>query len=106
RGPRARAGGLGGLEPWRPTVGDEEATDWKAVGEALGEHHRGGADLELLVGEERPGPSHSGLHLVEDEQRAELVGDASCGHEKIGLGDVDSALALNRFEHDATPVGA
>src|SRR4030095_2021188 len=50
---------VAGLEPWRRTVGGEEAADWKAVGEALGEHHRVGADVELLVGEERPGPAPS-----------------------------------------------
>ncbi len=62
-------------------------------------------DARLLEAEERARPAGAGLHLVEDEQGAELVGQrARRGEELVGRG-VDAALALHRLDQDRARVG-
>ena len=56
--------------------------------------------VEELVGEPGAGAADAGLHLVEPEQRAVLVGDALGGGEVAGARDDDAGLALDRLEDD------
>ena len=56
-------------------VGDEQRADRQPVREPLRERHGVRLHAEPLPREERAGPPHAGLHLVEDEQRAVLVGE-------------------------------
>ena len=67
-------------------VGDEQRADRQAVREALRERDRVGRDAELLPGEEPAGPADAGLHLVEDEQRAVLVGEPRGRGEELRRG--------------------
>ncbi len=54
----------------------------------------------MLVGEERAGASDSGLHLVEDQQKAVVVAKLAHGFKEIPGGHADATLALNRLDHD------
>src|SRR5215211_9421505 len=45
----------------------------QATAEGLGRRHDVGPDRELLIGPQRPGSTHAGLDLVEDEQGPGLV---------------------------------
>ena len=62
-------------------------------------------DAGLLPREERAGATDAALHLVEDEQRAVLVGERAGGGEKLGAGRMDPALALDRLDQDRGGVG-
>ena len=84
----------------RGPAGDGGA-DRDATTEALGQRDDVGLDpVEELVGEPRAGPCDAGLHLVEPEQGAVVVGDALGGGEVTRVGDDDARLALDRFEDD------
>ena len=64
-------------------VGDEQRADRQAVREALRERRRIGPHAELLPGEEAAGAADAGLHLVEDQHRAVLVGERARGGEEL-----------------------
>ena len=59
-----------------------------------------GFDPQLLAGEEAAGPTDAALDLVEDEQRAVLVGERPRGGEELRGRGVNPALALNRLDED------
>ena len=58
----------------------------------------------MLAGEDRAGPQR-GLDLVEDQERACVLGDLGCAGQIAVVGDVDAPLALDRFEDDRGRVG-
>ena len=95
-----RGGVVAGLERRRRVVGDEQRADRQPVREPLRERHRVGPDAELLPREERAGAADAGLHLVEDEQRAVLVGERAREREDLRRERPDAALALHRLEQD------
>ena len=63
-----------------------------------------GRTPRLLEAEERAGAADAGLHLVEDEQRAELVGERARRLEELGRRRVHAALALDRLDQDRARV--
>ena len=70
------------VEAWSPgtnapaaSVGDEQRADRQPVREPLRERDRVGADAGRCQAKNVAGAADAGLHLVEDEQRAELVGE-------------------------------
>ena len=69
-------------------------------GDALGHAEDVGLDVELIHREHVPGAAESALHLVGDEQDAELVAArAEAVHELLRSRDVP-ALADHRLDHD------
>ena len=74
---------VAGRERARRVVGDEQAADRQAVREALRERDELRPHAELLEGEERAGAADAGLHLVEGEQRAELVRERGRGRSEL-----------------------
>ena len=89
------------LERDRQLVRDEQRADRQAVGETLRERDGVRLRAEPLPREEASGPPHAGLHLVEHEQRAVLVGDVARAGEELRPRRMDAALALNRLDQDA-----
>ena len=59
----------------RGALGREAGADRKAAAQRLGDRHDVGRDPGPFIGEQPAGPPHAALHLVEDQQQAELVGD-------------------------------
>ena len=59
----------------RGALGSKAGADREAAAERLGDGHDVGRDTLPFMGEELAGPPHPALHLVIDEQQAELVGD-------------------------------
>jgi len=53
----------------------ETSADREAAAERLGDRHHIGRDPLPFMGEELAGPAHPALHLVVNEEQAELVGD-------------------------------
>ena len=72
--------------------------DRQPAAEPLGQGHDVGGDAVVLVGEKRAGAAHSGLHLVEHQQRAVLGGDLAGGHQVAGGRDDDAALPHDRLQ--------
>ena len=101
-----RRGVVAGLEAGRRVVGDEERADRQSVREALRERDRVGPDAVGLPREERAAAADAGLHLVEDQQRAVLVGERARLREHLGRERVHAALALHRLEQDRGGVRA
>ncbi len=93
---------VAGLEQVAGGAEADAGADREAAAEALGDGDDVGARRrDGVVGEPRAGAAHAGLHLVEPEQRAVLVGDRAGGGE-VALGrDDDAGLALDRLEQDA-----
>ena len=87
----------GGQQVGRRTDG-EARPDRQSAAEPLGQRHDVGGDAVVLVGEERSGAAHSGLHLVEHQQRAVPRGDLAGGHQVARGRDDDAALPHDRFE--------
>ena len=50
------------------------------------------------------GAPHAGLHLVKDEERAELVAERAHARQIIVVGNVHAALALDRLQKDRADV--
>ena len=95
-----RRGVVAGLEAGRRVVGDEQRADRQAVREPLRERDCMRLDAESLPREERAGAPDAGLHLVEDQQRAVLVGERARFREGLGRERMHAALALHRLEQD------
>ena len=91
---------VAGLEPVRRSVGDEQRTDREPVRERLRERDRVRPDAELLPGEEAARAADAALDLVEDQQRAVLVGERAGGGQELRARRVDPALALDRLDQD------
>ena len=85
----------------RPRVRDEQAADRQPVRQALRERHRVGPHAELLEREERARAADARLHLVEDEQRAGVVGERRARLRRTARRGDDPALAEHRLEQDA-----
>ena len=85
-------------------VGDEQAADRQAVRESFRERDRVRPHIRLLVREERARSTDAGLHLVEDEQRAVFVGEASCCSVGPCASSGTTSLAQDRLEQDAAGV--
>ncbi len=92
------------LERARRIVRDEQAADRQAVRERLGKRHELRPDAELLEREEAAGAAHARLHLVEREQRAELLGQRRSRREERRLERDHAALAEHRLEEDQPDV--
>ncbi len=91
----ARRHALGGLRR------REARADRKAAAEALGGGHDVGRRARPFIREELAGAADAGLHLVEDEQQAVLVGTARA--DRAGTRPstaADAALALDRLDQD------
>ncbi len=70
----------------------------RPAAETLGQRHHVGRDAVVLVREKRSGAAHSGLHLVEDQQRTVPGGDLAGGRQvAVGWHD-DAALPHDRLE--------
>ena len=95
---------VAGLEGAGSVVCDEQAADRQAVRETLGERHELRADVELLEGEEAAGAADAGLHLVEREERAELLRELGRGFHEVGLEWDHAALAEHGLEQDQADV--
>ena len=52
----------------------------------------------MFAGEHLAGPAEPGLHFVEDEERTEFIAEPSDSGQVVVRGNVDAALALDRFE--------
>ncbi len=59
-----------------------------------------GVIAALLIGEQRAGAAHAGLHLVEDQQQPVAVAELAHSPQVAGVGGHDAALALDGLEHD------
>jgi hypothetical protein len=88
------------------SVPNEQRADRKAVAQPLRERHEVGLDADLLVGEERPGPSDSRLHLVDAEERADLTRDLRRRLHETVVQRNDAALPEDRLENDRRQVAA
>ena len=93
---RHAVGGLGG---------GQHRADREARAETLGQRHDVGRDAELLVAEHLAEPADAGLHLVEGEQQALLVAERAEVAEELRRRHADTALALQRLDHDAGGLG-
>ena len=78
----------------------EHGADRHAVGERLGQGHDVGLDPGVLVGPQAAGPTHAGLDLVEDQQRARGITELAQPRQVVLVGHVDAALALDRLHQD------
>lgn len=67
---------------------------------AEGHHVRGRGQVPVLVGPELAGGADAGLHLVDDEEHAVLLGDLAQAAEEGGRGVVVAALGLNGLDDD------
>ncbi len=72
----------------RGMFGREARADREAAADALGDRHDVGGHAEMLVGEQLPGPRDAALDLVEDQQRAVLVGEVAQALEELDRRDV------------------
>ncbi len=70
----------------RGRAGREARADRQAATEALGQRDDIGSDAVVLVGEKCSGAADTGLHLVEDQQRAVAGGDLAGGGQITGGG--------------------
>ena len=59
-----------------------------------------GLHAEQLPREERAAAADAGLHLVEDQQGAVLVGERACFRQLVARQRMDAALALHGLEQD------
>ncbi len=87
----------GGEQRGRVACRDAGA-DRQSGAQSLGQSHDVGRDPVVLVGEKRSGAAHSGLHLVEHQQRSVLGGDLTGRHDVAGGRDDDAALPHDRLE--------
>ena len=93
-----------GRERTGRVVRDEQAADRQPVREPLRERHELRAHAGLLEGEERPGAADARLHLVEGEERAELVCERRSRGDERRLERDDAALAENGLEQDQADI--
>src|SRR4051795_385292 len=77
-----------------------------AVAEGLGHGDDVGLHIEMLEPEPASGPSETGLNLVDDEQQAPLVTDASHCLEVLRRRRVHAPLALHGLEDDRRALSA
>ena len=84
----------------RRLFGGKAGAHREAAAQALGHRHDVGGDARLFMGEQGAGAAHAGLHLVEDQQQAELVGGGAQAFQVIGITGDDAALALDRLDQD------
>ncbi len=94
RAVRARRHALAGLR------GGEEGPDRKAAAERLGERHDVGRHPGVLIGEQVAGAPHAGLHFVEDQQRAVLVGELAQLAQGLVRRHPHAPLALDGLDQD------
>ncbi len=97
---------IAGRERVRRLVGDEQAADREAVRERLRQSQQVGADSDVLPREEPSRAPDAGLHLVEREQRAEVVRDLRCDDDEVRLERDHTALAEDGLEQDQADVFA
>ena len=106
-GQRAAAEG-GAVVAERDGRGDglagEEGGDREAAAEPLAERHHVRNHALVLEREHPPGAPDSGLHLVEDQQRAGGVAEAAQRREIAGRRHVHAALALDRLDDEGRAV--
>src|SRR3546814_3838477 len=72
----------------------------EAAAEPLGRGQDVGRHLRPFVRPQLAAAAHAALHLVEDQQQAELVGDLAQRPQVVGAGRVHAALALHRLDQD------
>ena len=72
----------------------------EAAADALGGRHDVGRDAGPFVREQLAGAAHAGLHLVEEQQQAELVAHRAQALEILDRGGAHAALALHRLHQD------
>ena len=89
-GDHARRGALGG----------EAGADREAAAERLGDRHDIGRDVLPFVSEELAGPPHPALHLVVNEEQAELVGNLAQPFKVSGRRGTHAAFTLDRLDKD------
>ena len=80
-----RAAVQAGVEQIGGLADREARADRQPAAEPLGQGDHVGGDAVVLVGEKRSGAAHSGLHLVEHQQRAVLGGDLA-GRDQVAGG--------------------
>ena len=102
-----RARVVAGLEPVRRA---QSATRNAPIGRPLPRPFASvtasGATPSCSQAKKRARAADARLHLVEEEQRAVLVGERAGGGEELRRRRVDPALALDRLEQDRGRVGA
>ena len=82
----------------RGALGRKAGADREAAAERLGDRHDVGRDAVPFMSEELAGPAHAALHLVIDEEQAELVGDLAQPLEIAGRSRAHAAFALDRLD--------
>ena len=76
----------------------DERAERQAAAERLREHEQIGHDAPVLVGEQPAGAAEAGDHLVEDQQRADLVAAPPQRGEEVPARDAHAALGLHRLD--------
>ena len=87
-----------GRQQLRGRTDRQARADRQPPAESFGHRHHVGGDAVVLVREKRSGTAHSGLHLVEDQQRTVAGGDVASGRQvAVGRHD-DAALPHDRLQ--------
>ncbi len=80
------------------TLAQADRAHRQAARQRLGEAEDIGREVIVFAGEETPRAPETGLHLVDDEQRAAFPAEFRRAANIFLRGDVDAALALHQFE--------
>ena len=84
----------------RGLAGREAGTDREPAAQGLGERHDIRGYAGTLVSEQFAGASHSGLHLVEDEEETVRVAQFAQRPQERRLDNAHAALAHQRLDHN------
>src|SRR5947208_3669997 len=104
-GDRDRATGICAAQPaGRSRVHDacpsRDGRQRKTAGQTLRRHDDVRVDAVMLHREELPGAAEAALNLVGDQQDAVLVANLAQPAHELRRGDIETALALHRLDHD------
>ena len=82
-------------------VGGQQCTDGYPVSEGLGKGDHIRDDIRLFAREKCSRPSDPGLDFVDDHQETMIITDFSDALQIARSRNDDTALPLNRLDHDA-----
>src|SRR5881296_3833691 len=84
---------------------ERDRTHGQSAGDRFGETEDVRDDVVLLEGEHRPRAAETGLHLVEDEERAALAADAAGLRDELARRRSHAALALHELDNEGGGLG-